>query len=161
MHIPLMNQPHKLLKKLAYSFNMVSNRLDTWYVKLFLEKVNFKDLSEEDKEVVRRFQGKTLKNLMDEMMDLRVFILYVQMAFLLPTTINKVFSVHIPPIFYLDNVREWNWGSHVLKFFIKDISEHHLKKKKFIDGCFYALMIVYFHETKHKNKNAYTIPGPP
>ncbi|RYQ96337.1 hypothetical protein Ahy_B08g092059 [Arachis hypogaea] len=67
----------------------------------------------------------------------------------------------MPLIFHLYNIREWNWGSHVLKFIIKGISEHHLKTEKFIDGYLYALMIVYFHETKHKNKNADAILRPP
>ncbi|KAL4356293.1 hypothetical protein AHAS_Ahas09G0072200 [Arachis hypogaea] len=134
IHIPPMNLPHKLLKQLAYSFNVERNKLDTRYGKLTInlenkgatialnasEKVNFKELSEEKKEVFRRFQGKTLKNLTDEMMDIsvdidedclifkRFFILYIQMAFLLPTMINKVSPVHMPPILRLDNIREWN-----------------------------------------------------
>ncbi|RYQ96336.1 hypothetical protein Ahy_B08g092058 [Arachis hypogaea] len=85
MHIPLMNLPHKLMKELAYSFNVVRNRLDTQHGELtinpenigvalglnasgdlFSEKVNFKELSEEEKE------GKTLKNLTDEMMEIGV-----------------------------------------------------------------------------------------
>ncbi|KAL4315873.1 hypothetical protein AHAS_Ahas15G0228600 [Arachis hypogaea] len=31
MHILSMNVPHKLLKQLAYSFNLFRNRLDTRY----------------------------------------------------------------------------------------------------------------------------------
>ncbi|RYR66701.1 hypothetical protein Ahy_A03g012764 [Arachis hypogaea] len=175
MHIPPMNVPHKLLKELAYSFNFSKNKLDIRHgaltIKpkkigasiglnasgdLFSEKVNFKELSEENKELYRRFQGKALKNLTDEMMNIgvdtdqdclmfkRIFILYIQMAFLLLTIINK-----------------WNWGSHVLYFIIKGISQHQLKKKKFIDGCLYGLMIVYFHEIKHRNKKANAILGLP
>ncbi|RYR66480.1 hypothetical protein Ahy_A03g012471 [Arachis hypogaea] len=181
MHIPPMNLPHKLLRELAYFFNVVRNKLDTRYGELsidqkniraalclnasgelFPDKVGFKELSEEDKEVYRSFQGKILKNLTDLMMDIgvatdedrlmfkRVFILYIQMAFLFSTTINKVSPVHMPLIFCVDTIREWNWGGYVLEFLIKGISEHHLKKKKFIDGCLYALMIVCFHESKHK-----------
>ncbi|KAL4344086.1 hypothetical protein AHAS_Ahas11G0143200 [Arachis hypogaea] len=68
---------------------------------LFPKKVNFKELSEENKELYRRFHRKILKNLADEMMDIgvdtdqdrlifkKIFILYIQMTFLLPTTINK------------------------------------------------------------------------
>ncbi|XP_020973229.1 uncharacterized protein LOC110269681 [Arachis ipaensis] len=80
---------------------------------------------------------------------------------LFPTTINKVSPIYMPPIFRVDNIRKWNWGGHVLEFIIKGISKHHLKKKKSIDGCLYALMIVYFHESKQKNKNADAILGPP
>ncbi|KAL4337681.1 hypothetical protein AHAS_Ahas12G0134500 [Arachis hypogaea] len=192
MHIPPMNVPYKLLKKLANSFNLDKNKLDTSHgsfkVKpkiigaalglnasgdLFSDKVKFKDLSEENKVIFRRFQGKTLKNLTDEMMNIgvdndqdrlmfkRIFILYIQMAFLLPTTINKVSHVHLAPIFWIDNITEGNWGAHVLNFIIKGITNYHLKKKKSIDDCLYALMIVYFHITKHANKKGEAIPGLP
>ncbi|RYR14659.1 hypothetical protein Ahy_B04g071323 [Arachis hypogaea] len=84
MHIPLMNVPQILLNELAYSFNLEKNKLDTRHGSLkfkpkkigvalglnasgdlFFKKVSFKDLSEENKEIFRRFQGKTLKNLTD------------------------------------------------------------------------------------------------
>ncbi|RYR57433.1 hypothetical protein Ahy_A05g023167 [Arachis hypogaea] len=64
--------------------------------------------------IFRRFQGKTLKNLTDEMMSIgvgneqdrlmfkRIFILYIQMVFLLPTTINKISPVHLAPIYFQD-----------------------------------------------------------
>ncbi|XP_052108463.1 uncharacterized protein LOC110274454 [Arachis duranensis] len=139
MHIPPMNVPHKLLKELANSFNLDKNKLDTRYGSLkikpkkigaalafnasgdhFLKKVSFKELYEENKEIFRRFQEKTLKNLTDQMMDIgvdndqdrlmfkRIFILYNQMAFLLLTTINKVSPVHLTLIFQLDNITECN-----------------------------------------------------
>ncbi|RYR30576.1 hypothetical protein Ahy_B01g055322 [Arachis hypogaea] len=119
------------------------------------------------------YQGKTLKNLTDQMMNIgvdndqdrimfkRIFILYIQMEFLLPTTINKVSPGHIAPIFRLNNITECNRGSHVLNFIIKGIRNYHLKKKKLIDGCLYALMIVYFHLTKHTHKKGEAIPGLP
>ncbi|RYR46822.1 hypothetical protein Ahy_A07g032660 [Arachis hypogaea] len=142
MHIPPMYLPHKLLKELAYSFNVVRNRLDIQYSELTINPENIRAaLGLNAFEVFRRFQDKTLKNLTDEMMDIgvdtdedrlifkRIFIIYIQMAFLLPTMINKVSPVHMHPIFYLDNIREWNWGSHVLEFIIKGIREPHLKKK--------------------------------
>ncbi|RYR61797.1 hypothetical protein Ahy_A04g019008 isoform A [Arachis hypogaea] len=78
----------------------------------------------------------------------RIFILYIQMVFLLPTTINKVSPVHL-----------CNWDSHVLNFIIKGITNYRLKNKKLIDGCLYALMIVYFHITKHVNKKGEAILG--
>ncbi|RYQ86851.1 hypothetical protein Ahy_B10g106462 [Arachis hypogaea] len=160
MHIPPMNVPQKLLNELANSFNLDKNKLDTSHgsfkIKpktigaalglnasgdLFPNKVSFKDLSEENKVIFRRFQGKTLKNLTDEMMNIgvgndqdhlmfkRIFILYIQMAFLLPTTINKVSPIHLAPIFRMDNITEGNWSAHVLNFIIKDITNYRLKKK--------------------------------
>ncbi|QHN80579.1 uncharacterized protein DS421_20g679410 [Arachis hypogaea] len=56
MHIPSMNVPHKLLKELANSFNLHKNKFDTRHGDLFSDKVNFKDHSEENKEIFRRVQ---------------------------------------------------------------------------------------------------------
>ncbi|QHO54375.1 uncharacterized protein DS421_2g56220 [Arachis hypogaea] len=142
MHIPPMRVHHKLLKELANSFKLGKNTLETSYgsfrVKpntigvalglnasgdLFPEKVSYKELSEENKQIFRRFQGRTLKNLTDGMMSIgvgneqdclmfkRIFILYIQMAFLLPTTINKISHVHLAPIFKMDKIKEGNWGA--------------------------------------------------
>ncbi|RYR23827.1 hypothetical protein Ahy_B02g057318 [Arachis hypogaea] len=55
MHILPMNVPHKLLKELANSFNLVKNKLDTRHGDLFFKKLSFKELSEENKEIFRRF----------------------------------------------------------------------------------------------------------
>ncbi|KAL4381824.1 hypothetical protein AHAS_Ahas04G0172100 [Arachis hypogaea] len=192
IHILPMNMPHKLLKELANSFKLVRNTLKASYgsfkVKpkkigtafglnasgdLFLEKVSYKDLSKENKLIFRRFQGKTLKNLTDEMTSIsveseqdrlmfkRIFIIYIQIAFLLLSTITKVSPVHIAPIFEMKKITEGNWGAHVLNFIIKGITNYCLKKKKLIDGCLYALMIIYFYLAKNKNKKREEKPGVP
>nr|XP_029147169.1 uncharacterized protein LOC114925038 [Arachis hypogaea] len=192
VYIPPMRVHHKLLKELANSFKLGKNTLKISYgsfkVKpstigaalglnasgdLFPDKVSYKKLSEENKLIFRRFQGKTLKNLTDEMMSIgveneqdrlmfkRIFILYIQMAFLLPTTINKISHVHLAPIFKMDKITEDNWGAHVLNFIIKGITNYRLKKKKSIDDCLFALMIIYFHLTKNKDKKGEENPGLP
>ncbi|RYQ91965.1 hypothetical protein Ahy_B09g098038 [Arachis hypogaea] len=178
MHIPPLRVHHKLLKELANSFKLGKNTLETGYGlfrvrpstigatlglnasgDIFSQKVSYKELSEENKQIFRRFQGKTLKNLTDEMMTIaveneqdrlmfkRIFILYIQMVFLLPTTINKIST--------------GNWGAHVLNFIIKGITDYNLKKKKAIDGCLFALMIVYFHLSKNKDKKGEERPPQP
>ncbi|RYR74567.1 hypothetical protein Ahy_A02g009288 [Arachis hypogaea] len=83
------------------------------------------------------------------------------MSFLLPTTVNKVSLVHLPPIIDLGAILEYNWGGHVLNFLIKGIRQHIVKKKYVVNGCLFALMIVYFHESTYKNKLADAIFGPP
>ncbi|QHN89042.1 uncharacterized protein DS421_16g568770 [Arachis hypogaea] len=153
MHIPPMNVPHKLLKELANSFKLDKNTLETSYgsfkIKpktigdalglnalgdLFPDKMSYKNLSEENQLIFRRFQGNTLKQLTNEMMSIgveneqnrlmfkRIFILYIQMAFLLPSTITKVSPMHIAPIFEMEKLTEGNWGAHVLNFIIKGIT---------------------------------------
>ncbi|RYQ83409.1 hypothetical protein Ahy_B10g102087 [Arachis hypogaea] len=113
MHIPPMNVPHKLLNELANSFKLGKNTLETSYgsfkVKpkiigdalglnasgdLFFDKVSYKNLSEENKLIFRRFQGNTLKKLTDDIMSID--------GFLLPSTITKVSPMHITPIFEME-----------------------------------------------------------
>ncbi|QHO56716.1 uncharacterized protein DS421_3g76070 [Arachis hypogaea] len=165
MHIPPLRVHHQLLRELANNFKLGENRLETGYGSfkitprkighalginatgdLFPQKVEYKKLSEDDKIIFRRFQGKTLKSLTDEMMDIgvgneeerlmfkRIFILYIQMAFLLPTTINKISP---------------------------GITDYKEKKKKAIDGCLFALMIIYFHLSKNKGKKRAERPPKP
>ncbi|RYR70872.1 hypothetical protein Ahy_A02g005175 [Arachis hypogaea] len=183
IHIPPLRVHHQLLRELANNFKLGENRLETGYGSfkitprkighalvinatgdLFPEKVEYKKLSDDDKIIFRRFQGKTLKSLIDEMMEIgvgnkeerlmfkRIFILYIQMVFLLPTTINKISPVHLAPIFKMDGISERNWGGHVLTFMVKGITDYKEKKKKAIDGCLFALMIIYFHLSKNKGK---------
>ncbi|RYR20652.1 hypothetical protein Ahy_B03g065845 [Arachis hypogaea] len=185
MHIPPLRVHHQLLRELANNFKLGENRLETGYGSfkitprkighalginatgnLFPQKVDYKKLSEDDK-------GKTLKSLIDEMMDIgvgneeerlmfkRIFILYIQMAFLLPTTINKISPVHLAPIFEMDSITERNWGGHVLTFIIKGITDYKEKKKKAIDGCLFVLMIIYFHLSKNKGKKRAERPPKP
>ncbi|QHO02045.1 uncharacterized protein DS421_13g420470 [Arachis hypogaea] len=165
MHIPPLRVHQQVLRELANNFKLGENRLETGYGSfkitprkighalginatgdLFPQKVDYKKLSEDGKVIFRRFQGKTLKSLIDEMMDIgvgneedrlmfkRIFILYIQMAFLLQTTINKI--------------------SH-------GITDYKEKKKKAIDGCLFALMIIYFHLSKNKGKKRAERPPKP
>ncbi|QHO47520.1 uncharacterized protein DS421_6g196960 [Arachis hypogaea] len=192
MHIPPLRVDHQLLRELANNFKLGENKLKTGYGSfqitpkkighalginatgdLFPEKVEYKKLSDDDKIIYRRFQGKTLKSLTDEMMEIgvgneeerlmfkRIFILYIQMAFLLPTTINKISPVHLAPIFKMDGISERSWGGHVLTFMIKGITDYKEKKKKAINGCLFALMIIYFHLSKNKGKNRTERPPKP
>ncbi|QHO35872.1 uncharacterized protein DS421_9g279030 [Arachis hypogaea] len=192
MHIPPLRVHHQLLRELANNFKLGENRLETGYGSfkitprkighalginatgdLFPQKVEYKKLSKDDKIIFRRFQGKTLKSLTDEMMDIgvgneeerlmfkRIFILYIQMAFLLPTTINKISPVYLAPIFEMDGITERNWAGHVLTFIVKGITDYKKKKKKAIDGCLFALMIIYFHLSKNKGKKRAERPPKP
>ncbi|RYQ90848.1 hypothetical protein Ahy_B09g096819 [Arachis hypogaea] len=97
----------------------------------------------------------------DRLMFKRIFILYIQMAFLLPTTINKISHVHLALIFEMDTITERSWGGHILSFIVKGITDYKEKKKKAIDGCLFALMIIYFHLSKNKGKKRAERPPKP
>ncbi|RYR33040.1 hypothetical protein Ahy_A10g047585 [Arachis hypogaea] len=159
MHIPPLRVHHQVLRELANNFKLGEHRLETGYGSF---KISPKTI------------GDALGiNASDEMMDIgvgneqgrlmfkRIFILYIQMAFLLPTTINKISPVHLAPIFEMDTITERNWGGHVLSFIIKGITNYKEKKKKAIDGCLFALMIIYFHLSKNKDKKMAERPPKP
>ncbi|RYR68463.1 hypothetical protein Ahy_A03g014954 [Arachis hypogaea] len=69
-------------------------------------------------------------------------------------------KVHMLPILHVKAICERNWGGHVLNFLIKGTRENTLKKKYAVNGCLFALMIVYFCELTHKNRVIDAIPGP-
>ncbi|QHO12308.1 uncharacterized protein DS421_15g505830 [Arachis hypogaea] len=58
MHIPPLRVHHQVLRELANNFKLGENRLKTGYGDLFPQKVDYKKLSDDDKEIFRRFQGK-------------------------------------------------------------------------------------------------------
>ncbi|RYR72682.1 hypothetical protein Ahy_A02g006908 [Arachis hypogaea] len=143
MHIPQMNVPHKLLKELANSFKLGKNTLKTSYGSFKVKsKIIGVVLGLNASGDLFPDKGNTLKNLTDDMISInvkneqdclmfkRIFILYIRMAFLLPTTINKVSPVHLIPIFEMDKITEENWRVCVMNFIIKGKTNYRLKKKK-------------------------------
>ncbi|RYR56939.1 hypothetical protein Ahy_A05g022675 [Arachis hypogaea] len=158
MHIPPLRVDHQLLRELANNFKLRENRLKTGYGSfqitpkkigdvlginatgdLFPEKVDYKKLSDDDKIIYRRFQGKTLKSLTDEMMEIGV------------GNEEERLIRHIGE----------KLGGHVLTFMVKGITDYQEKKKKAINGCLFALMIIYFHLSKNKGKNRTERPPKP
>ncbi|KAL4390097.1 hypothetical protein AHAS_Ahas03G0111000 [Arachis hypogaea] len=82
----------------------------------FSEKIIYKDIYKEQKQIVESFKNYSLsfftKSLMEMSLDenenqlkfKRIFILFIQKCFLLPTTINKIYSVHILEILHVDTI---------------------------------------------------------
>ncbi|QHN76978.1 uncharacterized protein DS421_19g648630 [Arachis hypogaea] len=154
MYIPPLRVHHQILKELANSFKLGKNTLETGYGSF---KVRPRTIGAA---LGNNASGDLLPQ-KDRLMFKRIFILYIQMAFLLSTTINKIFPVHLAPIFKMDTITEGNWRAHVLNLIIKGITDYNLKKKKAIDGCLFALMIVYFHLSKNKDKKREERPPEP
>ncbi|RYR14541.1 hypothetical protein Ahy_B04g071139 [Arachis hypogaea] len=174
MHIPPLRVHHQLLRELANNFKLGENRLETGYGSfkitprkighalginatgnLFPQKVEYKKLSEDDKIIFRRFQGKTLKSLTDEMMDIGVD--GVPFA-----NDNKQNLACAPgPNFSDGRHLGAKLGGHVLTFIVKGITDYKEKKKKAIDGCLFTLMIIYFHLSENKGKKRAERPPKP
>ncbi|KAL4396847.1 hypothetical protein AHAS_Ahas01G0132800 [Arachis hypogaea] len=113
-HIPSLNVTHKLLKGLATSFNFYENTLIKRYGKIsitpvkirdaldlivigdaFSEKIINKDITEEQKKVIKNFKGSSLSSLTKYLLEMsidgdknslkfkRIFILFLQKMLLI------------------------------------------------------------------------------
>ncbi|RYR24744.1 hypothetical protein Ahy_B02g058269 [Arachis hypogaea] len=78
----------------------------------------------------------------------RTFVVFVQMCFLLRTTVSMASAIHKPPIFCVNNIQQWDWASNVLGFLRNGIENMRKGKKQSVEGCVFVLMLIYFHETK-------------
>ncbi|MED6168400.1 hypothetical protein PIB30_011290 [Stylosanthes scabra] len=118
-----------------------------------------KDMPAAQYEAANAFRGKTLADLRDMVYTIkldfeenitlfkRAFILYVQKAVLCPNNSNPLSPKILPIILDVSNTREINWGRHVYSFLLDGITESRRKNTKHIDGCVFALLIIYFQET--------------
>ncbi|MED6227232.1 hypothetical protein PIB30_111426, partial [Stylosanthes scabra] len=123
------------------------------------KKIENKKLSDEQKAVVNSFKGVTLlslkRTIIETTMDSeentrkfkRAFILFIQKAFLCATNSNPLSPKHFPAIVNVDNTREMNWARHVCSFLLDGIAEMKRKKSQGVEGCVFAMLIVYLHET--------------
>ncbi|MED6213951.1 hypothetical protein PIB30_098398, partial [Stylosanthes scabra] len=91
----------------------------------------------------------------------RAFILYVQKAVLCPNNSNPLSPKILPTILDVSNPREMNWARHVYSFLLDGITEARRKNTKHIDGCVFALLIIYFQETKFGQESKLPDAQPP
>ncbi|RYR52295.1 hypothetical protein Ahy_A06g027226 [Arachis hypogaea] len=130
------------------------------YLNRFDEKVDYTKLNPEDKAIFDSVKNTTLATLTRSVLDIsvegednwqkfkRTFVVFVEKCFLLPTMVSVASPIHKPPIFHVDNIREWDWAKHVLNFLMKGIENKRKGTKQSVDECVFVLMLIYFHETK-------------
>ncbi|MED6208810.1 hypothetical protein PIB30_048665 [Stylosanthes scabra] len=133
--------------------------------KAFDEKVITKELNEEDSAAHKFFKGKTQAALSKLVMDtpfdtdenkrlfMRAFVLFIQQCFLLPTSAANVTPRALLTIFDVENTRRRKWALHVHNFLLEEVKKAMLHNTKSINGCCYAMLIIYFHVT-YFGKNA-------
>ncbi|MED6206691.1 hypothetical protein PIB30_029167, partial [Stylosanthes scabra] len=122
-------------------------------------KVVRKNLSQEDKDVHKFFQGKTAMELTElvqttpldteenRKLFMRAFILFIQKAFLLLNSTARIVPTALTTIFDLENVRR-NWALHIHDLLILELKKAKQNNAAAVHGCVYVLMIIYFHETR-------------
>ncbi|MED6106894.1 hypothetical protein PIB30_008898 [Stylosanthes scabra] len=178
-HLPANNLDQQWLKQIYDRFDIHDNTIysDAATVKLTTRKIGDalglcskgtayetkvvrKDLSQEDKDVHKFFQGKTAVELTklvqttlldteeNKRLFMRAFILFIQKAFLLPNSTARIVPTALTTIFDLENVRKRNWALHVHDFLILELKKAKQNNAAAIHGCVYVLMIIYFHETQ-------------
>ncbi|RYQ88928.1 hypothetical protein Ahy_B09g095830 [Arachis hypogaea] len=86
----------------------------------FPEKVEYGKLNEADKAIFDSLKCVTLASLTKSVLDMsvegeenqkkfqRTFVVFVQKYFLLPTMVSMASPIHKPPIFRMDNIRQWD-----------------------------------------------------
>ncbi|MED6163061.1 hypothetical protein PIB30_076347, partial [Stylosanthes scabra] len=125
---------------------------------------NFEDkLDDEEKEALKLFKGKSLTFVQNIVKDCpigtelerrtfkRAFGLFIQKAFLLPTSSHYISPIHLPVIRDVDNMRRRNWAHHVNSFLIEGIKEYQEKGSQAVQGYHFVLQIIYFKERYEGN----------
>ncbi|MED6213372.1 hypothetical protein PIB30_092479, partial [Stylosanthes scabra] len=117
-----------------------------------------KEVPREQYEAADKFRKKSLADLRDMVTQIkldteeditnfkRAFILYVQKAILCPNNSKPVSPKTLPTILDVTNPRAMNYGRHVYSFFLNEITKMKKKNLKSVDGCVFALLIIYFQE---------------
>ncbi|MED6155763.1 hypothetical protein PIB30_007999 [Stylosanthes scabra] len=138
----------------------------------FEKKIN-KTLNDEQKATVKMFKGATPKILRKIVVDTkpnsegntrkfkRAFIVYVQKVFLCANNNMPLSPKHFPPIVDVDNTREMNWARHVCSFLLEGITEMRRRNLKGVEGCVFALLIIYMHETHFEKDSKHEKARPP
>ncbi|MED6210819.1 hypothetical protein PIB30_067735 [Stylosanthes scabra] len=160
------NTIHAIAEEVQITTHKIGNALElSSKVKAFDEKVSPKELNEEDYAACKFFQGKSqaaLKKLVKETpldtdenkrLFMRAFVLCIQKCFLLPTSLANVTPRALPTIFDIENTRRRNWTLHVHNFLLEEVKKAKLQNTKSTNGCCYAMLTNYFHET-HFGKDA-------
>ncbi|MED6195089.1 hypothetical protein PIB30_034740 [Stylosanthes scabra] len=125
----------------------------------FDEKVSPTELNEENHAAYKFFQeksqvalsklvkGRPLNTEENKKLFMRAFVLFIQKCFLLPTSPANVTPRALPTIFDIENTRTRNWALHVHNFLLEEVKKAKLQNTKSTNGCCYAMLIIYFHET--------------
>ncbi|MED6218945.1 hypothetical protein PIB30_031285, partial [Stylosanthes scabra] len=68
---------------------------------------------------------------------------------------------HFPPIVDVDNTSEMNWVRHVCSFLLDGITDMRRRNLKGVEGCVFALLIIYMHETHFGKDSEHEKARPP
>ncbi|MED6147080.1 hypothetical protein PIB30_040623 [Stylosanthes scabra] len=125
----------------------------------YRQKMLKKDTPADQYAAADRFRKKTLAQLREMVKSIkldseenittfkRAFILYIQKALLCPNNSRPLDPKTLPVVLDVSNPRAMNWARHILGYLVQSIKDSRAKNQKTVDGCVFALLIIYFQET--------------
>ncbi|QHO16238.1 uncharacterized protein DS421_10g301920 [Arachis hypogaea] len=147
-HIPKWSMNQDLIVALARSYNKDRMHLE----------VETRDIPKHH-HLIETFEGRTQKEVKTHVIRCSVteevekeefccyFIMFVMKAFL--------FASFIPCVIDVGNPMKFFWGRHIYDCVKEDLRKYKEDGIKTIDGCMFALLILYLHTNKHGDLRGY------
>ncbi|XP_072083982.1 uncharacterized protein [Arachis hypogaea] len=117
--------------------------------------------------LVNSFIGKTQADLkidvitcsmqsdVDRMNFRRQFIMLIAKCFFFPSPKATVLDIHIRAAIDVSNPKKMYWARYIYDFLIEGVLRFQDVGKKTVDGCMFALLIIYLHANKHGDLGRY------
>ncbi|QHO00105.1 uncharacterized protein DS421_13g403580 [Arachis hypogaea] len=85
----------------------------------------------------------------------RQFIMLIAKCLFFPSPKATVSSIHIRATIDVSNPRKIYWARYIYDFLIDGVLRFQDVGKKTVDGCMFALLIIYFHANKNGDLERY------
>ncbi|QHN82129.1 uncharacterized protein DS421_20g692990 [Arachis hypogaea] len=85
----------------------------------------------------------------------RQFIILIAKCFFFPSPKATVSYIHIRAAIDVSNPRKMYWARYIYDFSIEGVLRFQDVGKKIVDGCMFALLIIYLHANKHGDLGRY------
>ncbi|MED6216547.1 hypothetical protein PIB30_008532 [Stylosanthes scabra] len=156
-HLSTTNMSKQLMMELVDCFNTKDNTMRTT-----LGTVKLDATKGATPKILRKIVVETKPNSEENTRKFkRAFILYVQKVFLCANNNMPLSPKHFPPIVDVDNTSEMNWGCHVYSVLLDGIIDMRRRNLKGVEGCVFALLIIYMHETHFRKDSEHEKARPP
>ncbi|XLR02140.1 hypothetical protein HN51_056972 [Arachis hypogaea] len=91
----------------------------------------------------------------------RYFIMFVMKAFLFASSNKYITNSFIPGVIDVRNPMRFFWGRHIYDCVKEGLRKYKEDGIRTIDGCMFALLILYLHTNKHGDLRGYSGGGEP
>ncbi|QHO02152.1 uncharacterized protein DS421_13g421380 [Arachis hypogaea] len=85
----------------------------------------------------------------------RQFIMLIAKCFFFPSPKATISDIYIRAAIDVSNPRKMYWARYIYDFLIEEVLRFQDVGKKTVDGCMFALLIIYLHANKHGDLGRY------